>query len=66
MARACEGRFRDLVAQGCAVDVAADRTFDALLAAEGFVDHCCDPRDRLFERQLRDITERQHGQEESN
>lgn len=58
MLEACEGRYLALVADGCAEAVAAERTFEALRAACGETDHCYDPRDRLFERRLRDICER--------
>lgn len=54
-ARACEERYRDLMADGCDPDVAADRTFDALRAALGEINQSYDSRDRLFERRLRDI-----------
>ena len=49
----CEGRYADLVSDGCDEDVAADRTFDALRAALGEIPHSFDSRDRLFESKLR-------------
>lgn len=52
MARACEGRYSDLIADGCDPDVAADRTFDALRAALDEIDKPFDSRDRLFETKL--------------
>lgn len=54
----CEDRFAYLAESGCDEDVAADRTFDALQAALGVYQHCCDPRDRLFEEKLRTAAER--------
>lgn len=51
----CEARFAALVQDGCAEDVAADRTFDALRAALGEIPHPFDSRDRLFETRLRAI-----------
>ena len=55
MERACETRYDQLVSDGCDPDVAADRTFDALRAATGEVNHAYDSRDRLFENKLRAI-----------
>ena len=55
MAGECETRYSALVSGGCDPDVAADRTFDALRAAIGEVNHSFDSRDRLFETKLRAI-----------
>ena len=55
MVGACEERFSALVSGGCDEDVAADRTFDALRAALGEIQHPFDSRDRLFETRLRAI-----------
>ena len=52
----CEGRYQQLIKDGCTEDVACDRVFDTLecvLEREG--QHCFDPRDRLFENELRTI-----------
>ena len=55
----CEKRYDQLVNRdGCTADVARDRTYDCLQAALGEVEHCCDPRDRLFESKLRTAAER--------
>lgn len=52
--RLCEQRYKVLTDGGCAEDVAADRIFDVLICALEKTDmHCFDPRDRLFENQLR-------------
>lgn len=51
----CERHFRRLKAEGCADDVAADRTFDAWESALTGDHHCFDPRDRLFESKVRTI-----------
>lgn len=58
MASMCEDRYQQLIRDGCDDEVAADRTFDALRASLGEYEHCYDKRDRLFERQLRDVAER--------
>ena len=54
----CEDYYIKLIEDGCAEDVAADRTFDALKAALGEVPQCFDKRDRLFESKLRAVAER--------
>lgn len=51
----CEERYGQLVRGGCDPDVAADRTFDAWDSALMGEHHCYDPRDRLFENELRTI-----------
>ena len=59
MLKACDGRFTQLVSDGCAEQVALDRTWDAYSCA--FMQssiRCFDPRDRLFESKLRTIRER--------
>ena len=59
MLRACTDHFERLIADGCAEDVALDRTWDAYLCAfSRSSSHCFDPRDRLFENKLRTIRER--------
>ena len=58
MSGMCEGYYIKLIEGGCAEDVAADRTFDALQAAFGEVPQCFDRRDRLFESKLRAVAER--------
>lgn len=59
MIRACTDHFTKLIADGCAEDVALDRTWDAYRCAlTQSKDHCFDPRDRLFENKLRTIRER--------
>ena len=56
MIAACTARYNQLVTDGCAEDVALDRTWDAYACALGQSDsHCFDPRDRLFESKLRTI-----------
>lgn len=62
MERLCEDRYQQLISGGCDPDVAADRTFDALMASLGEVPQCFDKRDRLFENKLRSVAERnQHA-----
>ena len=62
MERLCEDRYQQLIHGGCDHDVAADRTFDALMASLGEVPQCFDKRDRLFENKLRSVAERnQHA-----
>ena len=54
MLAACERHYTQLMAGGCAEEVARDRTWDAYECA--FMEtstNCCDPRDRLFESKLR-------------
>lgn len=51
----CDEYWRDLLDEGCDNDVALDRTFDAMRAALGEVEHAYDNRDRLFENELRTI-----------
>jgi len=59
MLDACEHHYTKLIADGCAEDVARDRTWDAYENAFLRTDvHCFDPRDRLFEAKLRTIRER--------
>mgnify|MGYP000034327153 FL=1 len=58
MERLCEGRYQQLIQDGCDQDVAADRTFDAFRASLGEVPQCFDKRDRLFENKLRSVAER--------
>jgi len=59
MLRACDHHFNQLVTDGCAEDVAMDRTWDAYECAfTQSATHCYDPRDRLFENKLRTIRER--------
>lgn len=58
MMELCEGRYQQLISGGCDEDVAADRTYDALRAAFGEVEHAYDKRDRLFENKLRSVAER--------
>jgi len=59
MLTACNDRFNQLMADGCAEGVALDRTWDAYVCAFDQSDaHCFDPRDRLFENKLRTIRER--------
>ena len=58
MMELCEERHRQLISGGCDSDVAADRTYDALCAAFGEVEHAYDRRDRLFENKLRAVAER--------
>ena len=58
MVAACEERCAQLVREGCAEDVAHDRTWDALLHANGEMPgECFDPRDRDFQRELERIRE---------
>ena len=55
----CEDRYAELLDGGCIEDVAADRVWDVLectLEKEG--QHCFDPRDRLFENQLRTVAQK--------
>lgn len=54
----CEDRHQQLISGGCDSDVAATRTYDALCAAFGEVEHAYDKRDRLFENRLRAVAER--------
>jgi len=59
MLAACNTRYNQLMADGCAEQVALDRTWDAYCCA--FLQlavHCFDPRDRLFESKLRTIREK--------
>lgn len=59
MIRACTDHMEQLIADGCADDVAVDRTWDAYTCALMQSDtHCFDPRDRLFENKIRTIRER--------
>jgi hypothetical protein len=59
MLEACDKHFNQLVADGCAEEVAEDRTWDAYSCAFAqSTTHCFDPRDRLFENKLRTIRER--------
>lgn len=59
MINACTDHFTQLIADGCAEDVALDRTWDAYVCAFAqSANHCFDPRDRLFENKLRTIRER--------
>lgn len=58
MMELCEQRYQQLISGGCVEDVAADRTYDALRAAFGEVEHAYDKRDRLFENKLRSVAER--------
>lgn len=59
MLRACTEHMERLVADGCAEDVAVDRTWDAYCCAlTQSTSHCFDPRDRLFENKIRTIRER--------
>lgn len=59
MLTACNEHFNQLMAGGCAEDVALDRTWDAYVCAfDQRASHCFDPRDRLFENKLRTIRER--------
>ena len=56
MLDACEDHFTQLITDGCAEDVALDRTWDAYVCAFAQSPvHCFDPRDRLFETRLRTI-----------
>lgn len=56
MLDACETHYEQLIAGGCAEDVARDRTWDAYSCAfDGGDVHCYDRRDRLFESKLRAI-----------
>lgn len=56
MIAASTARLNQLTADGCAEDVALDRTWDAYQCALLQTDfHCYDPRDRLFESKLRTI-----------
>ena len=56
---ACTNHMEQLIADGCAEDVAVDRTWDAYQCAIAqSATHCFDPRDRLFENKLRTIRER--------
>ena len=56
MLSACTDRFNQLISDGCAEQVALDRTWDAYCCAFAESDvHCFDPRDRLFESKLRTI-----------
>lgn len=55
----CDSYFTKLVSDGCAEDVAMDRTWDAYVCAfNQSATHCFDPRDHLFETKLRTIRER--------
>lgn len=59
MIRACIDYHERLITDGCAEDVARDRTWDAYVCAlTQSSTHCYDPRDRLFENKLRTIRER--------
>ena len=58
MMELCEERYQQLISGGCDSEVAADRTYDALCAAFGEVEHAYDRRDRLFENKLRAVAER--------
>ena len=58
MERLCEDRYQQLIQGGCDSEVAADRTYDALRAAFGEVEHAYDKRDRLFKNKLRNVAER--------
>ena len=58
MMELCEGRYQQLISGGCDSEVAADRTYDALRAAFGEVEHAYDKRDRLIENKLRSVAER--------
>lgn len=56
MIAACTARYNQLVTDGCAEDVALDRTWDAYSCAlSQSSTSCYDPRDRLFESKLRTI-----------
>lgn len=56
MIAACTARCKQLVTDGCAEDVALDRTWDAYQCAiSQSSTSCYDPRDRLFESKLRTI-----------
>lgn len=56
MIAACTARYNQLVTDGCAEDVALDRTWDAYSCALSQSSASCyDPRDRLFESKLRTI-----------
>ena len=56
MLAACDARYNQLMTDGCAEQVALDRTWDAYCCAFSQLDvHCFDPRDRLFESKLRTI-----------
>lgn len=58
MEGACEERCRQLICEGCAEDVAHDRTWDALVHATGEMPgECFDPRDMGFQRELERIRE---------
>ena len=59
MQRCCTDQMERLIEDGCAGDVAVDRTWDAYKCALAqSATHCYDPRDRLFENKLRTIRER--------
>lgn len=56
MLAACTAKYKQLISDGCAEDVALDRTWDAYTCAFMQTDfHCYDPRDSLFESKLRTI-----------
>lgn len=55
MVERCDEYWLELVSEGCDSDIALDRTFDAMRAALGEVEHAFDKRDRLFENELRTI-----------
>ena len=52
MQDACELRYEDLVGEGVPERDAADRTFDALRAALGEIDHTTETDDSRFESKL--------------
>lgn len=56
MLTACDARYNQLMTDGCAEQVALDRTWDAYCCALMLAPvHCYDPRDHLFESKLRTI-----------
>lgn len=54
----CESHFQQLVYDGCSEDIACDRTYDTLVCVLDTDQHCFDPRDRLFENNLRTIVQK--------
>ena len=61
---ACNERLKNLVTSGCDESVALDRTWDAFVCAfEERPAHCFDPRDHLFENQLRTLLYRYENEE---
>ena len=64
MLRACTAHYERLMAEGVVQPVALDRTWDAFVCAfEERPSHCFDPRDRLFENQLRTLLYRYENEE---